>query len=88
MGAARRTLLAVPGIGPWTAEYVLLRVLGFPDIVPDSDAALAAALRRAHELPSRPDPAEIRRLLAPFAPHRSHAVVRLWHALPPYGGTP
>ncbi|OOV14029.1 Ada metal-binding domain-containing protein [Deinococcus sp. LM3] len=92
VGAARRTLLAVPGIGPWTAEYVLLRVLGFPDIVPDTDAALVAALRRAHGLPARPTPAEVQRLLEPFAPHRSHAVLRLWHALPPtqdpHGDTP
>lgn len=92
VGAARRTLLAVPGIGPWTAEYVLLRVLGFPDIVPGTDAALAAALRRAHGRPARPTPAEVQRLLDPFAPHRSHAVLCLWHArLPipdPPGDTP
>jgi AraC family transcriptional regulator, regulatory protein of adaptative response / DNA-3-methyladenine glycosylase II len=71
---------------------VLLRVLGFPDIVPATDAALAAALRRAHSLPARPTPAEVQRLLDPFAPHRSHAVLRLWHArLPipdPPGDTP
>ncbi|WP_295823571.1 Ada metal-binding domain-containing protein [uncultured Deinococcus sp.] len=84
VGAARRTLRAVPGIGPWTAEYVLLRVLGFPDIVPDGDAALAAALRRRYDLPGRPTPAEIHTLLLPCTPYRSHAVLRLWHGLTPH----
>ncbi|WP_189068427.1 DNA-3-methyladenine glycosylase 2 [Deinococcus radiotolerans] len=80
VSAARRTLLAVPGIGPWTAEYVLLRVLGFPDIVPDGDAALAASLRRTHALPTKPTPAQVQALLLPHAPRRSQAVLRAWHA--------
>lgn len=80
VGEARRTLLAVPGIGPWTADYVRLRVLGFPDIVPEGDAALAASLRRTHALPARPTPAQVQALLHPHAPRRSQAVLRAWHA--------
>ncbi|WP_221090316.1 DNA-3-methyladenine glycosylase 2 [Deinococcus aquaedulcis] len=85
VGAARRTLRAVPGIGPWTAEYVLLRVLGFPDVVPAGDAALAAALQWAHQLPRRPDPPQVQALLAPYAPQRSAAVFSLWHHVHPKG---
>ena len=80
VGAARRTLLAVPGIGPWTADYLRLRVLGFPDVVPEGDAALAASLRRTHALPARPTPAQVEALLRPHAPRRSQAVLRAWHA--------
>ncbi|MVN85780.1 helix-turn-helix domain-containing protein [Deinococcus sp. HMF7620] len=85
VGAARRRLLAVPGVGPWTAEYVLLRVLGFADIVPAGDAALAAALQRYFALPARPDAAQVSELLAPFAPQRSLATFQFWHHVHPRG---
>ncbi|PTA67721.1 DNA-3-methyladenine glycosylase 2 [Deinococcus arcticus] len=85
VGAARRTLRSIPGVGPWTAEYVLLRVLGFPDVVPAGDAALAAALHRAHALAARPTPPQVQALLAPYAPQRSLAVFHLWHHLHPQG---
>lgn len=78
----------MPGIGPWTADYVLLRVLGFPDVVPEGDAALAASLRRTHALPARPTPAQVQTLLQTLlqthAPRRSQAVLRAWHAARPH----
>jgi AraC family transcriptional regulator of adaptative response / DNA-3-methyladenine glycosylase II len=40
----RRRLLALPGIGPWTADYVAMRALGDPDAFPASDLVLARAL--------------------------------------------
>lgn len=42
--AARRTLLSLPGIGPWTADYVALRALGDPDAFPSDDLVLKRAL--------------------------------------------
>jgi AraC family transcriptional regulator, regulatory protein of adaptative response / DNA-3-methyladenine glycosylase II len=43
-GEARAALVAVPGIGPWTADYVALRALGDPDVFPAGDLVLRRAL--------------------------------------------
>ncbi len=74
-------LLAIKGIGPWTAQYVLMRGCGFGDCVPIGDAGLTLALQRHHGLDHRPDPTETLEWLAPFAPRRSLAVFHLWASL-------
>ena len=76
--AAERQLTAVPGIGPWTARYVLLRGLGAADVVPVGDSALAAGLQQLHGLPARPDARQVTALLAPLAPYRSLATLHVW----------
>ncbi|HEY8022770.1 MAG TPA: helix-turn-helix domain-containing protein [Thermoanaerobaculia bacterium] len=76
-----RRLLAIRGLGPWTAAYVMLRALGFADCVPVGDSGLAAGLVRFHGLDHRPAPEETRRLLAPWSPHRSLATAHLWASL-------
>ncbi|MSP81705.1 MAG: DNA-3-methyladenine glycosylase 2 family protein [Alphaproteobacteria bacterium] len=78
---AETKLLALRGIGPWTANYVLLRGLGFPDCVPLGDSGLATALRRFYALDRRPTIAETRDLMAPFAPFRSLATCHFWVSL-------
>jgi len=40
----RRRLLALPGVGPWTADYIAMRALGDPDAFPATDLVLARAL--------------------------------------------
>ncbi len=65
----RRTLLDVPGIGPWTADYVLLRGLGDPDVFLASDLGVIQALDR---LGATPAAAEA------WRPWRSYAVHHLW----------
>jgi AraC family transcriptional regulator of adaptative response / DNA-3-methyladenine glycosylase II len=60
----RARLLALPGIGPWTADYVAMRALGDPDAFPATDLVLR---RRAAEL----DPQRWR-------PWRSYAAMHLW----------
>lgn len=82
---AARTLLALRGCGPWTAQYVLMRGLGFRDCVPVGDAGLTLALQRRFQLEVRPDATDTLRLMAPFAPHRSLATFHLWASLK---GTP
>jgi AraC family transcriptional regulator, regulatory protein of adaptative response / DNA-3-methyladenine glycosylase II len=79
-GASRR-LLALRGCGPWTAQYVLMRGLGFRDGVPVGDAGLTLALQRWFRLDTRPNGPETLRLMAPFAPHRSLATFHLWASL-------
>jgi 3-methyladenine DNA glycosylase/8-oxoguanine DNA glycosylase len=78
---AARELLALRGCGPWTAQYVLMRGLGFRDCVPVGDAGLTLALQRWFGLETRPGGPETLRLMAPFAPHRSLATFHLWSSL-------
>jgi len=79
--AAEKALLALRGCGPWTAQYVLMRGLGFRDCVPVGDVALTLALQRWFKLDERPDAPGTLRLMAPFAPHRSLATFHLWASL-------
>jgi DNA-3-methyladenine glycosylase II len=76
----RARLVEIPGIGRWTADIYLLMALGRPDIWPDGDLALAAAMRRAKSLGAIPDAAGQRRVAEPWRPWRAVAARLLWHA--------
>ena len=78
--AARRALLAVVGIGPWTADIYLLMALGRPDIWPTGDLALATAMRTAKRLPAIPRPDEQAGIAEAWQPLRAVAARILWHA--------
>lgn len=71
----RRRLLAVPGIGPWTADYVAMRALGDPDCFLPSDTGTRDALRR-HSW----DPARASEWAEAWRPWRSYAQMRLWQS--------
>ncbi|KAB8141358.1 DNA-3-methyladenine glycosylase 2 family protein [Chloroflexia bacterium SDU3-3] len=79
--AIERTLLATRGIGPWSAQYMLMRSFGFADCVPVGDAGLLAALRTFFSLGERPDRATTLALMERFAPYRSLATFHLWRRL-------
>jgi len=72
----REQLLALPGMGPWTASYVAMRALGDPDQFLPTDTGTRDALRALGA-----DPRDALRLSADWAPWRSYAQVRLWHSL-------
>jgi AraC family transcriptional regulator of adaptative response / DNA-3-methyladenine glycosylase II len=74
-------LLAVRGLGPWSAGYLMMRAFGFEDCVPAGDAGLVRGLMRFFGLPSRPDAEETLDLMRPFAPYRSWATFHLWQLL-------
>ncbi|MCX5479298.1 hypothetical protein OSH08_09800 [Kaistia geumhonensis] len=80
-GVVEAALVALPGIGPWTARYVLLRGFGHADTAPIGDSGLATGLQRLHGLDRRPTPAEQEAAMRAFAPHRSLATVHLWASL-------
>jgi AraC family transcriptional regulator of adaptative response / DNA-3-methyladenine glycosylase II len=82
-GDARRRLLALPGIGPWTAGYVAMRALGDPDVFLAEDLGVRHALRR---LGGPEDPRAARALAAAWAPWRSYASQHLWQAPAAAGG--
>jgi len=70
-------LVAVRGIGEWTADYVAMRVLGHPDILPTGDVALRTGARRLG-LPHHPR--ELAAWGTHVAPWRSYASLHLWRA--------
>jgi DNA-3-methyladenine glycosylase II len=76
---ARGALIALPGIGPWTADVYLLACLGSPDVWPVGDVALQAAAQRVKGLEARPSAAELEVIGEQWRPFRSVAAQLLWH---------
>ncbi|OYN76649.1 DNA-3-methyladenine glycosylase 2 family protein [Mycolicibacterium sphagni] len=75
---ARQQLLALPGIGPWTAEIVAMRGLGDPDAFPASDLGVRLA---AEQLGLASDVRALTTRSARWRPWRSYAVQHLWTTL-------
>lgn len=76
--AAMTDLVAVPGIGPWTAEIYLLFCAGHPDIFPARDLALQVAVGQALGLEGRPDHRETARIAESWTPWRGVAARLFW----------
>ncbi|TXK17351.1 Ada metal-binding domain-containing protein [Homoserinibacter sp. GY 40078] len=75
----RAGLLAQPGIGPWTADYLAMRALGSPDVLPVDDLVIRQSAA-ARGLPaSRGGLAASAR---EWSPWRSYAALHLWRARP------
>jgi len=71
-------LCALPGIGPWTAHYIAMRALGWPDAFPPNDVAVLKAMRERFDTNNQRE-ADIR--ARAWQPWRSYAVLRLWNSL-------
>ncbi len=69
----RSAMLALPGIGSWTAEYLLMRAVGWPDAFPATDLGLIKA--------SGLTPVELRIRAESWRPWRSYAAALLWQSL-------
>ncbi|AKU96969.1 ADA regulatory protein [Labilithrix luteola] len=67
-------LVALPGIGEWTAEYVAMRALGWPDAFPSSDLGVLKALGETSA-------SKARARAEAFRPWRSYATLHLWESL-------
>ncbi|WP_394837602.1 helix-turn-helix domain-containing protein [Pendulispora rubella] len=65
---------ALPGFGDWTAQYMAMRVLGWPDAFPASDLGVRKALGMA-------PPKAVREMAEPWRPWRAYAVLHLWTSL-------
>jgi DNA-3-methyladenine glycosylase II len=76
---ARAELMALPGIGRWTADIYLLMALGRPDIWPIGDIALASASQAALGLATRPTQEELALRAEGWRPWRAVAARILWH---------
>lgn len=73
--AAVARLTAIRGIGPWTAQYVAMRVLRDPDAFPVGDLALMRALDTGG---GRPNPAGLLLRAEAWRPFRAYAAMHLW----------
>ena len=73
-------LTAIRGIGPWTADYVAMRVLGHPDVFVRRDVAIRSGARA---LGFADSDAALAAESAAFAPWRSYLCMHLWRAAAP-----
>lgn len=76
--AVIKTLVAVPGIGPWTAEVYTMFSLGRADVFAPGDLALQESARVLYDLPERPKEKAFRKMAQDWAPWRSVAARLLW----------
>jgi AraC family transcriptional regulator of adaptative response / DNA-3-methyladenine glycosylase II len=74
----RAQLLEIPGIGPWTADYIAFRALGHPDVFLASDLGTRHAFTALGQ-----DPADAAELAGRWRPWRSYAQMHLWQTLTP-----
>lgn len=81
-GDVRDRLLALPGIGPWTAGYVAMRALGDPDVFLATDIGVRHAVERLR-LPA----ADVAGAAERWRPWRSYALLHLWSASADAGTT-
>ncbi|MGH3504767.1 MAG: DNA-3-methyladenine glycosylase family protein, partial [Nocardioidaceae bacterium] len=77
----RETLLALPGIGPWTADYIALRALGDPDAFLPTDLGVRNGLARMGADGAPASRAER------WRPWRSYALMHVWAAASDHDGT-
>lgn len=78
--AVERTIAALeaqPGIGPWTAEYVAMRALRWPDAFVAGDLGVQKAMGDGERVTER----EARERAEAFRPYRAYAVLHLWRSL-------
>ncbi len=71
----RQRLLALPGIGPWTADYIALRALGDPDVFIPSDLGVRHGLARMGLGAAGPE------VFRAWSPWRSYAQMHVWKQL-------
>ena len=72
------TLIALPGIGRWTAEIYVKFALGHTDVFAAGDLALQEAAKRLFDLDSRPSEAQLRQMAEAWRPVRAVAARALW----------
>ena len=70
-------LVARPRIGIWTANYVLMRLLGHPDVWPEGDVALVAGARKFGIVEGKQHKILARKAMD-WAPWRSYAAMHIW----------
>ena len=76
-----RELVAVKGIGEWTAQMFLIFTLARPDVLPVGDLGIKHAFRRAYGLDEIPSKDAMIELAEPWRPYRTRGSEYLWRSL-------
>lgn len=71
-----RQLVSLPGIGEWTAQYIALRALSWPDAFPHTDLGIRKAL-------GENNPKKVLEMTEKWRPWRAYAALHLWSSLTP-----
>ena len=74
-------LVAVKGIGEWTAHMYLMFTLNRPDVLPTGDQGIKNAVMTAYGLDAAPKPEAMTEIAEPWRPHRTRACLYLWRSL-------
>ncbi len=74
-------LVAVKGLGIWTAQMFLMFQLERPDVLPVGDLGIRKAIGRAYELDELPQAEQMEAIAEPWRPHRTLACRYLWRSL-------
>ena len=74
-------LVAVKGVGRWTAQMFLMFRLGRPDVLPELDLGVQKGIQLAYGLRSLPTPKQVLKRGAAWAPYRSVASWYMWRVL-------
>jgi DNA-3-methyladenine glycosylase II len=74
-------LVAVKGLGLWTAQMFLMFHLERPDVLPTGDLGIRRAIERAYGLDALPEPAAMEQIAEPWRPYRTLACRYLWRSL-------
>jgi DNA-3-methyladenine glycosylase II len=74
-------LVAVKGLGIWTAHMFLMFHLQRPDVLPVGDLGIRRAIERAYVLDELPDAAAMEQIAEPWRPYRTLACRYLWRSL-------
>jgi DNA-3-methyladenine glycosylase II len=74
-------LIAVKGLGVWTAHMFLISHLRRPDVLPVGDLGIRRAIQRAYGLDELPDPPTVEAIAEPWRPQRTLACRYLWRSL-------
>jgi DNA-3-methyladenine glycosylase II len=79
--AAIEEIVAVRGLGQWTAEMFLLFHLERPDVLSGGDLGIRKAVQVEYRLEAMPPPLKVLEIGEPWRPHRSLASLYLWESL-------
>ncbi len=74
-------LIAVKGLGLWSAQMFLMFHLERPDVLPVGDLGIRRAIERAYGLDGLPDPVAMEQIAQPWRPYRTLACRYLWRSL-------
>jgi len=74
-------LVAVKGLGTWSAHMFLMFHLQRPDVLPVGDLGIRRAVMNVYGLRALPTPAAMEAIAAPWRPHRTLACLYLWRSL-------